>query len=379
MLSTRFKKHNAQLVSARQSGSVIPADQYDPHRDESTDIDMHVEAILTAYRLNKLRRAWKTGVPARVERGLHPLSLNYAYQATAKGQPAEQIPERAALLVQMKDWMLSGLSYAEIARRSDKILRPARGKYWQGQVIKQMLTSEYNAGIVSIGKHKKRVPAPPSQWQVEHGKHVPLWDEATHYAILAEASRRLEGKRNYNARYPFTGLTVCGVCGGRIHRHGREEFKYYGCEKSSHWCMRYDAAIDYISNALVDELKRAQSMPVRPVDITPLKTRLDAIASRRARIHDGYESGLYTSAEASAKLSKLEADAARISRSIEQAQDHERTRAEWKQRLGDLQKVLRHLPALIKNDDPVRINQLLAALIQKIVLTKNDIRFVWQE
>jgi hypothetical protein len=206
-----------------------------------------------------------------------------------------------------------------------------------------------------------------------------LWDEATYHALLNEARRRIEGKRNYRARYPFTGLPVCGICNGKIKRHGKFTFKYLSCDTTHHWSMRYEQAVELFTSALVQQLQDYQDNPPPPVDLAPLKAGLQESQARRTRVQAGYESGLYTAQEASKKLTDIEEEAESLLRKIEQAENYERTKSDWRERMGGLRGMIEKLPHHIQHGDPIRINQLLTALIDRIVLTKDTIQFVWRE
>src|SRR5690349_8041945 len=55
LVHTRYKKYRKQIYSARQSGRLHDPDTYDPYSDESAGIDMHIQAIIQQYRMNKIR------------------------------------------------------------------------------------------------------------------------------------------------------------------------------------------------------------------------------------------------------------------------------------------------------------------------------------
>jgi DNA invertase Pin-like site-specific DNA recombinase len=380
MLRVRFKKHKKQLVSARQSGSIIPVGIYDPYKDESTDINMHVEGIIQTYRINKMRRAWNAGVPARIDRGLHPLSTTYGYKTVSKDAPAAQVPEQVALILQMKDWFLEGKSYEEIGRRAEKILPPLRAKKWHRNVVKRILLNPYYAGIVRFGAYRQRIRAPRSEWKVGQGKHEPLWDEETYRKIQEMARRKTNDKVNYAARYPFTGLLVCGICGGKISRHGKSPFVYLSCEGRKHWAMRYDKAVDYLSEALVMQLKEYQATPPSSfVDIAPMQEQFDNLQTMRKRVQAGYESGLYTAQEASVKLNAIEEEAEVLLRKIENQKEENQSRSNAHEQIEALREAVDLLPDTIKTGDPETLNNLLTALIKNITLQGNTVRFEWRE
>lgn len=381
LVHTRFKRYRKQIYSARQSGRVHDPATYDPYSDESGSIDMHVQGILQTYRINKMRRGWNVGVPKRIEKGLHPLSLTYGYKVAGEDLPATLIPEKGALIKQMKEWLLAGQTYAEIARRAEQSgIPPPRGSSWSRQTVRRILLNPFYAGIVRFGKLRNRVPTQISEWKQGQGKHEALWDEATYHALMAEAKRRKDSKRDYAAKYPFSGLTVCGVCGAKIQKHGSPPFEYLVCKKPRrHWSMRYDQAVNLLTSELVTQLQHHQTSPHQPIDLEPLRAQLDDIKARRARVQEGYEAGLYEAAEASQKLNALQEEAEGISRRLEREQNQEHVRREWEERMGSLQGMIEGLPAAIRHGDPVRTNQLLSALIDKIILNGESVEIIWRE
>jgi len=86
---------------------------------------------------------WNAGVPKRVERGLHALSLPYGYETAGDGEPAQVIPERAALLRTWVDMFLAGKSYSDLCHYGDKIEPPKRGDKWQVCTVKRILKNPY--------------------------------------------------------------------------------------------------------------------------------------------------------------------------------------------------------------------------------------------
>lgn len=376
LVYTRFRKHKKQIYSARQSGQMYDPATYDPTSDESGGINMHVQAIIQTYRINKIRRGWSLGVPARVNKGLHALRIPFGYRLTGKDQPAQIVPEQAALLIKMAGWMLEGQTYTEIAKRADEILPPAQSKKWTVAAVHRSLVNPFLAGIIRFGVMNKRKKTPHTNWKIGKGKHEPLWDEQTYYALISEAKRRMEGKRNFAAKYPFTGLTWCGVCGAKVNKHGKQPYEYFACNKShEHFAMHYKDVPAYLADKVVRGYEQYQAQPRVPVDLAPYLKRLSDVQSLRAQIQSDREVGIYTQAEAVVKINKLVDDEEETKRYIEQVKEREQMRVDWDNHRGELL----NLRQSIHTEDPQKLNRWLTALIDRITLAGNDTEIVWRE
>ena len=384
MLSTLFKRHNKQLHSARQSGPITAPDQYDPSSDESGDIMINVEGIIQKYRLNKLRRGWKVGVPKRIENGLVPFRVPYGYDRVSKTDPPLQ-NANATYILKMKDWIIEGRPLSWIADQLDALGAPLpsqSGKRWHVETIRHILYNPFYAGIVAIGQ-KRREPSPkgrtyrqrtpPSQWKQHTGRHVPLWDESTYLAIQNEFARRLQLKNYAKTVYPLAGLFRCTVCKQKLIRrntsHAGQLAPALGCKRGdSHVIIRYDAAIQLLADELTRALQKNKSEPVTSREKEArLRTSLDELGQRRARIQDGYESGLYTKEEASVRMTDLERQERTAQTQLEEHRRTQRSQADFHTLAHDLSQ-LGELQEWIATDDPAIVNRLLSALCENLWL-----------
>lgn len=383
MLAVKFKQHRKQILSVSQPAPVQLPAHYDPYNNEGADIMQDVARITQRFRINDIRRKWNAGIPARVDRGLHPLSIPYGYAAAEDGQPVQLVPEQAALLQQMKDWFLTGSTYADICRRADQILPPPRAGKWAINVVRRMLTNPFYAGIVAFGRLRtvngRRVPQPRSEWKTAPGQHTPLWDASVHRAILDEYQRRIQMRRHHVVKYPFSGLTVCAICDGKISRHG-SRYKYLACSTSSkHWHMNYAEAEDLLARALVQQLKEYQLNPPASINTADIEAQLKEQTALRARIQAGYEGGLYSMSEAMRKLSALDETIQKYQEQLLEIEENLNAREQWQDKMGGLQGAIDGIPYAIQHGDPARLNQLLSALIRKITLyPDNSIKFTWR-
>lgn len=384
MVSARFRKLRKQLYSARQSGKLTDPAEYDPYASEANDIDMYVEGIINRYRINKIRRAWNTGVPERARQGLHPLSIPFGYKAAGKNEPAQLVESEAQLVIHMKDLYLAGRNLIDICDYANaSAIQPRRAPSWTRTVVKRIILNRFYAGVTTFGKLKtvagKRIPIPPAQWVSGVGKHQPLWDTDTYFAILAEAERR-NGLRARATVHALTGVLSCSVCHHKLHRHGKLNTRYpvdLSCRHSpSHVNIRYTVAHRLVARKIVKELAELKNSP----DVLgyPQMTtgRLQSLAEARRDVQRGYEAKIYTEAEAQTRIVAIETELERLTYQAER--DAQQTT--HRQTLRTLaQKDLTLLETWILHDDPATVNHFLTALCQTIEITPGyELTLTWR-
>ena len=179
------------------------------------------------------------------------------------GRPAvigvvqEIVPEQAQVLVRIFEMYAAGASYATIAKalNAEGVISPqpprrGRIRAWCPSAIREMLLNELYRGVrvwnrtetvfnPADGKAKQR-PRPESQWV---RKDIPalriisdeLWEKVREQNRLVREKhgpKRVGGmNRTPNSRkYLFSGLMVCGLCGGNITiTSGKAPNSRYGC------------------------------------------------------------------------------------------------------------------------------------------------------
>lgn len=388
MLHNRFKKYRKQLYSARESARLQDPGNYDPYNDESTDNLINAQGGKQAYRINKIRRGWNVGMPKRIQNGLTPLRIPFGYRWVNQKEPPKLEPQKGALLVQMKDLLMNGRPMQALARHADAsgIAPPNGGKKWDISTIRYMLASPYYAGIVGIyrttyihdprRKNKKRAIAQPlSKWEIGKGKHEPLWDEATHRAIVYELDRRRETHRNYAVRFPLSGLLTCSECRGKLHRrsngHGASRRKVLSCAVGiSHISISYEDGLDLVIDALSERLAHQPTEDAEAEitnEIDHAQATLEDLTKRRKLIQNAYESGsgIYNQAEAAEKISEIEKKVLALEHQAEERQRRADIRAEF---TGQIQEYLPNLSKWIRRDDPAVVNRILSALCKDIII-----------
>ena len=304
--------------------------------------------------------------------GLHPLTVPFGYRvASLKNEPAVPVPAEISLIRQLKDLFLAGRTLQQLCEHADASgVKPRKGApKWSRTVVRRILLNRYYAGVTTFGRFRKingkRIPVPRSQWKIGVGRHEPVWDQKTYDRILAEFERR-EGLRARGQVYALSGLLRCTRCGNRLYRHGKIDGRfpvYISCNNVSD-CLsvRYDDALQWVAEQVVRELKNYKKMPIDPKPDTS-EQELAELGQLRQRVQQGFEAGLYTEAEAGARIVSIETDMERVvSRAEREAQRHQHQQALLQFAEQDLEK----LHDWILRDDPTIVNRLLTALCEEI-------------
>lgn len=377
LVHTRFKRYRKQIYSARQSGRLYDPDKYEPHMDESGGIDMHVQAIIQQYRINKLRRGLILGVKKRVEEGKYSINFPYGYIKEKDGSLVLDAPV-SQLLIRLKDLFLGGASLRQLTQVALASGVPsARGGKWAGSTIAGILKNPFYAGKVFNNRWKmvahnkaNRMSTMKLNPGVTYydGKHPALWDWETHLRIVDEIKERYKQHPRYKARN-FSGLLVCSVCGKRLmFKQGR-----YRCYPApDHIRLKEADANAQIGVELAKALKDLKNYRDAPPVKSSADTAQDAIAAierQISKVQRGFENEIYTAAEAKGKIDGLRAQI----KTIQAGQDDAERRLMSHQRLlskrDELLPNLDQLPEMFADNAPKANNRFLRDILTAIYVT----------
>jgi len=370
MIGTRCKKLKKQIYSARQSGRVVPPAEYDPYADDSINIHMHVGGIIQGYRINKMRRGYNIGIPARLDAGLHTLQIPFGYELQRRDQPAIPIPDQTPLIIKMKNWLFDGLSLAEItSRANDSGIPTKRGKRWDITGVRRVLENHYYAGLVASGKTKLHKRLPRSQWTLKPGSHQALWNVETYNEILAELGNRTQG-RTQKAIYTLSGLCVCALCGETMYRGGGQHGRsYLSCNTwgNHHPMIESKSALGLVAHAVANAIHIEAVTP--SIKSNSWDTDMQSLIAQRTRVQDGYETGIYNSSEASKKINAIEKQIDGIKRKIHAA---EMCSVRRKTLLELARQTPEALQIWIQTGDAAEVNRVLQSIISGIIISPDQ-------
>lgn len=401
-VSKVLASYGVQIYSVSQPVEPQNPDDYSPYTSDTSVMMEGLSGITNKLQIADLRRKYRKEMPNRVLKlGIPAISISYGYRKP-KGRESDQkaIPEQDPLtvgyVVKMKDLLLAGQSIRQIIAYLEKEQAPPpRGTRWHANTVRHILRNPFYAGVVQWGLSQSRLdprtgvrstvwPPPKDKVITASGKHVPLWDDETHRAILAELARRgrrYRGQKNNQ----FTGLMRCGVCGGPLwyHSNGKKQARQiWRCRngKPGHPTLTHLDALEKIGAALVAAFQ-GQAAPLQePTDepATNAAEQVSALQEQRKRIEAGYEAGLYSLKAFAEKVAALDTRLANLRGDTDAQNARRENRARWLQERGELAEMGEYLPTWLVEGQRGAVNKALSVLLEKIVWRDGEIELHWR-
>lgn len=167
----------------------------------------------------------KWGKRKRFEKGtLESLALHNIYGFRKTDEGIEALETEARVVRHIYELFLSGLGYAEIAKRLNDEKAPTRreGSVWEGTTVKNIISNEKNCGNCLFQKtfiqdplshksspNKGELP----QFLVEDCLPSIIDKETWLVAQSLKERHHSNGSGISSEEYPFSGMLFCGICG----------------------------------------------------------------------------------------------------------------------------------------------------------------------
>lgn len=286
----------------------------------------------------------------------------------------------------MKDMLLEGRSIRQIVSMlEENAVRPPHARRWWPQTVRDILRNPFYAGYnrwgVSrtlldprTGQRRRDRAIPHERIIIARGKHDPLWDDATHQAILAELARRghsYKGKRSN----VFTGLLHCAECDARLWLQGNgpriePDRLIWRCSKGCRVAIPHTAAVRRVAADLRLAIEN-DNIPLPDADnalAARAQSMLDELDRQRIRLEDAYQAGSLSMASFSERAAALDKQAEQAQAQLAEATRAGFLRAETLRALGGIQGALARLPDFLASGESVYVNHLLHALLARIII-----------
>ena len=164
----------------------------------------------------------------------------YGYKKVTIGKDhtLEIIPEEAAVVRQVFDWYIGGMTLLNISRKLNEMgVRSQTGKGWTKSTLRGMIANEHYLGYVTFNKRintvcvengeriVRNLLAPEDQVIRTKGLHEAIIDQATWDAARNVTPYVPRTKNIFPLQNPFASVLVCSKCGKVMRRA-----KYDHCE-----------------------------------------------------------------------------------------------------------------------------------------------------
>lgn len=194
-------------------------------RDGAGKLIAAVEGWRGEHEIDVLVHRHRTGIRARVHRGVHPSNWPYGYRPIRDEEGrcigAELEEGEAQIMRRVTRRFLDGAGYRAIAiELNDDGVPPPKSGRWHGSSVYRMLANDVYAGIVTCGETSSEPDA---------ARFPALWDCATHRAVMRERDRRRSG--GSPPASPLSGMVICNRCGLRMASLKRGNTRYFRCNR----------------------------------------------------------------------------------------------------------------------------------------------------
>lgn len=378
-----LSNYGVQLYSVNQPIEPIAPEEFSPYATDSESMMRGMNQIISRWQIADLRRKYRYGVKARVDRGLPSLKVPYGYMKPPGREQETKVipvinPAQAVVVVEIKNKYLEGASIKTICDYlTERYPTPSGISAWSRQTVRKILSNPFYAGKVVFGRRltvndtrnniKKLVSNPTPYMQP--GAHQPLYSWTEHLAIMAEFDRRKDIPTL--SRYPWSGMLHCAECGGRLRRKFDGKAGRYSCLH----CYKVQIRDDDIRSVIPSAIQAALRAVPAEDDLTNHHVSSDAaildLDKQRKRIQQAYESGIYSIQEAEGKIKDLEAKIKKLRDTELQVAKQAAERDAFRISLDEAQELLDDLPEWMLDDDPKEVNRLLLRLIKQVNITQD--------
>lgn len=375
--SKSLSNYGVQLFSVNQPIEPLDPAEFNPYAADSESMMRGMNQIISRWQVADLRRKYRYGVKARVDRGLPSLKIPYGYtkppgrEQDPKAVPIQN-PAQAAVVLDIRSQFLNGLSFNELqAYLTERYPTPSGIPTWSKQTIRKILSNPFYAGKVSFGQRltvndarnnlKKLVPnATP---YTQQGAHVPLYSWDDYLSILSEFDRR--AALPTVARYPWSGMLHCAECGHRLRRKAGR----YSCLHCYKVVIHDEDIKRVVPPAIQAALRPLDPNDELPQPPAPVEAPLQDLEKQKQRVKQAYESGLYTLQEAEAKVKGIEAKIKTLRDTEAQQAKQNADLQAFYFTLEEAQQLLDDFPRWMLGDDPRIVNTLVLRLIRQVNIT----------
>jgi site-specific DNA recombinase len=362
-----------------------------------------------------------------------PYGYRYITKHAGGGQAQYQVVfEEARVVRQIFKWVgRDRLSLRELSRRlRQQGIPSAKGKTWQPETIRKLLTNPAYKGEAIFGKtrvgerrpqlrprrgHPEQPRSYTSRYPGAAEAQIPIAVPALVSSELfaAAAAQLAENRRHYRRQsqglgYLLQGLLVCGGCGygwygkglPRFIKNdqapypyyrclGRDAFRYGDTKVCSYRPIRLDRldatvwadVCQLLQNpkALQEEFERRFRSDQEPgIDLDQLHKQIKSVQRGISRLIDAYEEGLLEKSEFKPRVARASERLTRLQREATAAQDQAAQRKELRLVQGQFEDFAAQVRRGLDRADLAKQREIIRCLVKVIKIEDQHVRITYR-
>jgi DNA invertase Pin-like site-specific DNA recombinase len=229
------------------------------------------------------------------------------------------VPEEAAAIREGAQWLLDGVTLAEVARRWNRAgLRTRSDREWSAEAVSQLYRNPRIAGVRTYLREIVVIDGEPVKAEWAAIIDLETW-QAVH-GLMSDPRRRWPPA---SAQLLLSGVARCGRCGGRINSGGRRQGNAkvaprYRCMTDASHINRTAGPVDrFVVDVLFARLSDREyaedlAQPERKTDIGALRSEAREIHQRMDGLSESYADGLITIGQLKAGTERLKVKLATV-------------------------------------------------------------------
>lgn len=318
----------------------------------------------------------------------------YGYKKVKRGKDhtLEIIEDEAAVVRMIFDLYINeGLTPYRIAQRVNKLGVPApRGDKWVKDTVRVILRNQHYEGKVVFNKIKattvvehgervvKRLLQPPEEVIIAEGKHTGIISTETWEAAQRLVARNPRVRHTYALKNPFSGVLVCGKCGGALYQHPYKHAEdRYECRTRPRCYM--STKVSEIEAAVLTVLEEAElpalklkvkngdgnSLKIKQRQLAKLEAQMAEFVEQEERQFDLLETGKYSQELFDRRNAVLRDKMEECQKQLYQVKSTMPKSIDYSERVVALQAAI----DMLKDPEatPAEKNKVLGAIVDKLV------------
>jgi DNA invertase Pin-like site-specific DNA recombinase len=388
MVSKTLSHYRVQMFAVNMPVEPVSPDQYNPYKTDMAAMMETLAMLKQKTQTNDLRRKYQEAMPRRASaRGL-PVKVPFGYKKPVNSKtPPEQDGALLEHVLRIKDMFLSGRSTGDCADYMNATGVPPKGKKWYPQTIKEILLNPFYAGVVRwgvtrseldprLGQTRRTRKHDPDTIAVGVGKHIPIWDNSTHDAIVAEFRRRGRAYRG-KSNQTLSGLLECGLCGLRMWTFYNSSgpisparMVWRCSSREEHVTMHNSQVLERLAEIILRDVDHALARPdeyVAGEHAAADQAHLAELKERRTRLVNAYTVGALNMVEMAEMKAPIDDEVSAVEMRV---REHLRAERANKDRIAMLETLKAHRNDLLPylKGSPADVNYALRKAIKSIII-----------